>query len=103
MLRSDYRGPAHDVELRLEQLAADGGVAHRLTAPFAVAAGERQGRVANGEEDTYVVARGNSLWLIARRVYGRGPRYTAIYTANQDVIRDPERIYPGQALRLPRP
>ena len=41
--------------------------------------------------ETYVVARGNSLWLIARHVYGQGMRYTAIYAANQDTIRDPHR------------
>ena len=46
--------------------------------------------------------RGNNLWLIARRVYGKGLRYTAIYQANQDTIHDPDRIYPGQELRLPQ-
>ena len=53
--------------------------------------------------DTYVVERGNSLWRIARHVYGQGTRYTAIYAANQNTIRDPHRIYPGQELKLPQP
>jgi nucleoid-associated protein YgaU len=95
-LGSAYRRPSGGVELRLDQLAADGSVARRVAAPFAPPAGTT---LRDGE--TYVVARGNSLWLIARHVYGDGPRYTAIYAANQDTIRDPDRIYPGQALRLP--
>ncbi|HEY8564650.1 MAG TPA: LysM peptidoglycan-binding domain-containing protein [Beijerinckiaceae bacterium] len=50
---------------------------------------------------TAIVARGDSLWQISRRTYGRGMRYTAIYTANQQQIRDPKRIYPGQVFVLP--
>ena len=78
MLRSEYQEPAGGTELRLDQLAVDGGIVQRVTAPFAVPASELPGRVAAGDRETYVVARGNSLWLIARRVYGRGLRYTAI-------------------------
>jgi hypothetical protein len=62
--------PMGGVELRLDQLAADGTVARRVAAAFeAVGAGV----VAAG--GSYVVRRGNSLWLIARQVYGDGSRY----------------------------
>jgi nucleoid-associated protein YgaU len=47
------------------------------------------------------VVRGDSLWRISKRVYGRGLRYTVIYQANQQQIRDPHRIYPGQLFVLP--
>ncbi len=97
VLRSDYRGPAGRVELRLDQLAANGSIARRIAAPF-----ESPNRSAISDAETYVVERGNSLWRIARRHYGKGIRYTAIYGANQDMIRDPELIYPGQELRLPQ-
>jgi nucleoid-associated protein YgaU len=103
MLRSADRTPAGGVELRLDQLAADGSIAHRIAAPLIVPTGALPGRMVIRDGETYVVARGNSLWLIARRVYGQGIRYTAIYRANQDMIRDPHRIYPGQELRLPQP
>lgn len=96
-LVSSYRQPAGGVELRLDQLAADGSVARRVAAPFNLPPG-----VALTGGDTYVVQRGNSLWLIARRIYGQGVRYTAIYLANQDQIRDPHRIYPGQQFKLPK-
>lgn len=53
------------------------------------------------EINTAKITRGNSLWQISRRVYGRGNRYTVIYDANQEQIRDPNRIYPGQIFVLP--
>lgn len=48
-----------------------------------------------------IIRRGNSLWRISRRVYGHGIRYSTIYLANQDQIRDPNRIWPGQVFTLP--
>ena len=48
-----------------------------------------------------IVQPGNSLWRIARRVYGRGIRYHLIYEANQQQIHDPDLIYPGQVFELP--
>lgn len=51
---------------------------------------------------TATVSRGDSLWRISRRLYGQGVRYTVIYAANQDQIRDPDRIYPGQVFVLPQ-
>lgn len=47
------------------------------------------------------VERGDSLWRISRRVYGQGTRYTVIYGANQNQIRNPNLIYPGQLFVLP--
>ncbi|RAU20174.1 hypothetical protein CU669_19775 [Paramagnetospirillum kuznetsovii] len=48
-----------------------------------------------------VVAPGNSLWRIARRLYGRGVAYTMIFEANRERIRDPNLIYPGQVFSVP--
>lgn len=84
-------------QLRLDQLDRAGLVTARLELPFlreAAGAGAALG-------DRLVVQPGNSLWRIARRVYGRGTRYTVIYAANTDRIRDPRLIYPGQVLALP--
>jgi nucleoid-associated protein YgaU len=49
-----------------------------------------------------IIRRGDSLWRISRNTYGRGARYTVIYLANGDQIRDPNRIYPGQVFRMPK-
>lgn len=48
-----------------------------------------------------VVRKGDTLWHIAKRRYGRGIRYTAIYRNNRRQIRNPHLIYPGQEFRLP--
>ncbi|GAB4491788.1 MAG: LysM peptidoglycan-binding domain-containing protein [Parvularculaceae bacterium] len=48
-----------------------------------------------------IVQPGNSLWRIARRLYGEGIQYTVIYEANRDQIRDPDLIYPGQIFVAP--
>ncbi len=50
---------------------------------------------------TITVQPGNNLWTLARLHYGAGVLYTQIYTANRDLIRDPELIYPGQIFVLP--
>ncbi|HWT08918.1 MAG TPA: LysM peptidoglycan-binding domain-containing protein, partial [Roseomonas sp.] len=48
-----------------------------------------------------VVQPGTNLWRIARATYGRGTRFTVIYQANREQIRDPNRIFPGQIFELP--
>ncbi len=52
--------------------------------------------------DTKVVVRGDNLWRISQASYGRGERYTVIYGANRNQIRDPDLIYPGQIFVLPK-
>ena len=83
--------------LRVDQLGADGQVTARVETPFSRAA-----LVATlPEEMAVIVQPGNSLWRIARRVYGEGVRYSVIYRANQERIGDPDLIYPGQIFIVP--
>jgi nucleoid-associated protein YgaU len=49
-----------------------------------------------------IIRRGDTLWQISRRVYGAGVRYTTIYMANEDEIKNPDRILPGQIFGLPK-
>lgn len=49
-----------------------------------------------------LIAPGDSLWLIARQVYGQGTMYTLIYAANAGQIHNPNLIFPGQSFVLPR-
>ncbi|MEF2545825.1 LysM peptidoglycan-binding domain-containing protein [Aurantimonas sp. E1-2-R+4] len=48
-----------------------------------------------------IIRKGDTLWRISRDTYGRGSRYTVIYFANGNRIRNPDLIYPGQVFRLP--
>jgi nucleoid-associated protein YgaU len=59
------------------------------------------GTIVVPEINTAIVARGDNLWRISRRIYGQGTRYSVIYDANQAQIRNPDRIYPGQLFVLP--
>ena len=53
-------------------------------------------------QGSVIIRRGDTLWRISRRVYGRGMRYSTIYLANQAQIADPDRIWPGQVFRFPK-
>lgn len=50
----------------------------------------------------YRVKRGDCLWTISRAYLGHGRKWRVIYQANRDRIHNPNLIYPGQMLRLPR-
>lgn len=49
----------------------------------------------------YEIAKGDSLWKIAKEFYGNGNDYPKIFEANKEVIKDPDLIYPGQKIRIP--
>lgn len=84
-------------DLQVDQLNAEGQVTAVIVLPFERVSAEA---LAMGGERV-VVQPGNSLWRIARRLYGEGVQYTVIYEANQAQIRDPDLIYPGQVLDVP--
>lgn len=84
-------------DLQVDQLGAEGRVTAVIALPFERAS--REALSMGGER--VVVQPGNSLWRIARRLYGDGFQYTVIYQANRDQIRDPDMIYPGQVLATP--
>jgi LysM domain len=47
------------------------------------------------------VSRGDTLWRLSRSAYGNGAKYTVIYDANHNQIRNPDKIYPGQIFVIP--
>lgn len=49
----------------------------------------------------YVVKKGDSLWKIAGKIYRNPLKWPKIYRANQDKIKNPNRIYPNQVLTIP--
>jgi nucleoid-associated protein YgaU len=50
----------------------------------------------------YYVKKGDSLWSISERFYGKGNRYKRIYTANRRRLHGSKVIYPCQRVYLPR-
>ncbi|MGO1117805.1 LysM peptidoglycan-binding domain-containing protein [Rhodovibrionaceae bacterium A322] len=84
--------------LRVDQVAEDGSVLARVETPFA----RTNLLTLPSEQDRMVVVQpGNSLWRIARRVYGQGVSYSVVFEANRDQIADPHLIYPGQIFVVP--
>tara|TARA_E500000318_G_scaffold49001_4_gene46066 strand:- start:535 stop:1695 length:1161 start_codon:yes stop_codon:yes gene_type:complete len=84
-------------QVRVDKVTASGQVVARIELPFI-----RAVPITGLPKDSVVIIQpGNNLWRIASRVYGSGFRYTEIYQANSDQIRDPDLIYPGQVFGLP--
>jgi nucleoid-associated protein YgaU len=102
--------------IRADQIdAGSGTVVARAEVPFAreiavaalkpvgesVAASTAEASGAVADPRTVIIKRGDNLWRISREMYGHGIRYSTIYQANRDQIRNPNRIYPGQVFVLP--
>lgn len=52
-------------------------------------------------EKVHVVEKGDTLGAIAKKYYGKASAYPKIFEANRDVLDDPDKIRPGQRLRIP--
>lgn len=51
----------------------------------------------------YVVKQGDTLGKIAKEIYGKASKWQIIYEANKENIKNPNKIYPGQKLKIPQP
>lgn len=98
VIRPEKLIPPGIYKMRADQVDANGKVVARVEYPFSRA--EDLQAMADG---TYVLVQpGNSLWRIARRLYGSGFSYTQIFEANKNRIIDPDLIYPGQVFEVPK-
>lgn len=53
------------------------------------------------EATFYTVVKGDNLSKIAKAHYGEASKYRLIFEANKPMLKDPDKIYPGQVLRIP--
>jgi nucleoid-associated protein YgaU len=53
------------------------------------------------EADFYTVMGGDTLSKIAKAKYGDAKKYPLIFEANRPMLKDPDKIYVGQTLRIP--
>ncbi|MDB5522749.1 MAG: hypothetical protein JWM58_512 [Rhizobium sp.] len=75
--------PADTVTVPAEQKPADAAVA------------------APAESQSHTVVKGDSLWNIAKEILGDGHRFHEIITLNPELRRHPDRLQPGQMLKMP--
>src|SRR5712671_3051970 len=102
--------PGSGYRVRLDEVdPGSGAIRSRAEVPFEAASAASSPAASAGSPaavttpkvSTAIVSRGDSLWRISRAAYGDGARYTVIYDANHNQIRNPDRIYPGQVFVLP--
>ena len=51
--------------------------------------------------EIYEVKSGDSLSRIAKHFYGNGNLWKILFEANTDILKDPNKIFPGQKLKIP--
>jgi nucleoid-associated protein YgaU len=51
--------------------------------------------------EVYTVVKGDNLSKIAKHFYGDANQWKRIFEANRDVLKDPDKIFPGQKLQIP--
>ncbi len=83
--------------LRADEVSKSGVVLSRVETPF-----QRENVVIAAKGASAITVQpGYTLWAIAREKYGSGFQYVRVYQANQDLIKNPDLIYPGQVFKLP--
>ena len=98
---------AEKVVLAVGNTAGVGSVDDRLevAAGTAPAASGQPGSAAAAAADQaavfYEVKKGDNLSTIAQKHYGAASKYTLIFEANKPMLKDPDKIYVGQVLRIP--
>lgn len=84
-------------EIGLPTLTSDSG--------YADVNGSGRITILDGSEKTadtvYTVVAGDSLWKIAKRVYGNGNAWSLLYEANRELLTNPSQIFVGQTLTIP--
>jgi nucleoid-associated protein YgaU len=89
-------GRAPSQEVREKVILAVGNVAGVAAVEDAVETPEPA-----AEPVFHTVVKGDSLWKISEKTLGSGARYNEIFEANRPMLSHPDKIYPGQVLRIP--
>jgi nucleoid-associated protein YgaU len=83
--RSVVSDLAADISVNPAAAAGQGGPAGSVSAPAG----------------SYTVQKGDTLSKISKQFYGDANKYKKIFDANRDQLKDPDKIQPGQVLRIP--
>jgi Uncharacterized protein containing LysM domain len=89
------KGKAVDAETKEKIILAVGNV-------DGVASVETEDDADTSYATFHTVEKGDTLWAIAEKTLGNGSKYQAIFEANKPMLKHPDKIYPGQVLRIPK-
>ena len=92
-LKTEFKLSKSKQVIRADMLSAKGKVAKRVEYAFTPV-------LFDGENAMTVIKKGDCLWNIAVREYGRGTDYVIIFEANKKQIKDPNKIYVGQVFSV---
>lgn len=87
-------GKAASQEIRKKVILAFGNIEGVAEVEDDVSRGE-------GEPTFHTVEKGDPLWAVAGKAMVNGAKYTDIFEANKPMLTHPDKIYPGQVLRIP--
>lgn len=97
---SDKKNMTDKVDSKV--IAAKKLAAKKLAGKKLAANNLKDGKKVIKSGSSVIIRRGDSLWKVSRRKLGAGRKYTIIYSANLDQVKNPHRIYPGQVLKIPK-
>ena len=87
-------GTAASQEMKEKVILAVGNVEGVASVDDQIEGGE-------SEPTFHTVEKGDTLWAISQKALGNGARYEEIFEANRPMLTHPDKIYPGQVLRIP--
>ncbi len=97
-----------DIEIDGDQVSVGGSaVSQEMKEKVILAVGNVEGvaavdDTAGGDDPVFhTVEKGDTLWAISSKTLGNGSRYNEIFEANKPMLSHPDKIYPGQVLRIP--
>jgi hypothetical protein len=96
-----------EISVEGDKVSVDGkAVSQEMKEKIVLAVGNVEG-VAGVEDNAggggtfHTVEKGDTLWAISKKALGDGNRYNEIFEANKPMLTHPDKIYPGQVLRIP--
>lgn len=102
----------YKLKIKLSGAEAAAAVAQQaVSAPASAPAEAAKAPMAEAEEvipedepepDFYTIVAGDTLSKIAKQFYGDANKYPLLFEANREVIKDPNKIYVGQTIRVPK-
>ncbi|MGE4459318.1 LysM peptidoglycan-binding domain-containing protein [Stenotrophomonas acidaminiphila] len=95
-MSNDKKADFSDVTSTVDSTAA---VAPKADFSDVTARVDSTAQIAGGQQ--YTVQKGDSLSRIAKHLLGDANAWKQIFEANRDVLSDPDKIFPGQTLKIP--